>query len=221
MFPFLTFMGGVSDPLDCPWDEGWEKPLKPWEPSPLRAGRSQINAISKGSISGLPTATAATLGVAIAEIVSSLTVVLGSGIILDRLKPSPKVFFYVSAIASAIAMPVFFILVNSLDLVTIFLVYIMIQASTIPPTGILAYWYTKEFPAKYRSSGSGLAYHFGGLFAGIVTTFILPFAVALAPSTRESWPYVSIVGSVAALVSMACVLLVRETRGEGKELYER
>jgi len=34
-------MGGVSDSLDCPWDEGWEKPLRPWEPSPLRAGRIQ------------------------------------------------------------------------------------------------------------------------------------------------------------------------------------
>jgi len=39
----MNLYGRVSDPLDCPWDEGWEKPLKPWEPSLLKARRSQIS----------------------------------------------------------------------------------------------------------------------------------------------------------------------------------
>jgi len=34
-------MGGVSDPLDCLWNEGWKKPVRPWEYSPLKAGEAR------------------------------------------------------------------------------------------------------------------------------------------------------------------------------------
>ncbi|MEM1627487.1 MAG: MFS transporter [Sulfolobaceae archaeon] len=181
-----------------------------------------ISALAKGSpIGGLPPATVGTLGVSIGYIVALFTVVLASGIILDKKRPSPKIFFYISTIASAVITPIFFLLVNSLDLTTIILAYIMLTMVVIIPTSVQAYWYTKEFEAKYRYSGSGLAYQFGGLFGGIFVTFILPSIIALAPSVVQAWPYVTAAYSIASIISLICTILVRETKGSEKELYER
>ncbi|QGA54008.1 MFS transporter [Sulfolobus sp. E5-1-F] len=184
---------------------------------------SYIVTLAKGGlIGGLPSPAVASLGGAIGFIVALWTATLAAGILLDKKKiRSPKVVFYISTTASAIAVPIFFILANTLSLPLIMIAYIILVTATVPSTAVQAYWYTKEFETKYRVSGAGLAYQFGGLFSGIYTTFVLPPIIALAPSILQSWPYVAASAAAVSMISLICTILVKETKGDDKELYER
>jgi MFS family permease len=74
--------------------------------------------------------------------------------------------------------------------------------------------FAEYFPTKFRYSGAGLSFQVGALFNGIVGAFLLPVIIASAGGIVPSAPYVILLCVVAIFVSLACIVKIRETKGD-------
>lgn len=116
------------------------------------------------------------------------------------------------AVWALISVIIFFPLVNTLNHTLIILADMMLFGPTVFTIASQNTLFAESFPTKYRASGSGLAYTFGGLITGIVTVFIIPSIVVFSGGLLKSDVYVQIVGIIIVLLSITALLFIKETR---------
>ncbi len=118
----------------------------------------------------------------------------------------------VGASWALISVIIFFPLVNTMNHGLVILADMMLFGPTVFTIASQNTLFAESFPTKYRASGSGLAYTFGGLIAGLITVFVLPTIIVLSGGLLNSWPYVETVGIIVVLASIVALIFVRETR---------
>ena len=178
--------------------------------SPLLAGGVQIAYFSSLHLRffGLPAPIFVLLTIGIWYIVAYPFVTI-LGWLSDRI--GRKKSFIIGQILLLLSIPILVLAVNSLNPVLIFLTYGFLLVSQMSPFGILPAWFSELFPTKYRYSGAGLAFQWGGFGTGVAAT-ILPIIIANArgislitlPAAEEV---------VLVIIGIAAAVLLPETRG--------
>lgn len=124
---------------------------------------------------------------------------------------------FVTAIIAIASIIVYLPLLRTLDPSLIILAQILVQSTAAAGLAISATVFAEYFPTSFRYSGSGLSFQLGGLYYGIIVTFVEPVILArlgILPSAT----YIVLTVAVAMIISLVCILALRETRGERMEL---
>lgn len=111
-----------------------------------------------------------------------------------------------------ISVIIFFPLVNTLNHTLIIIADMMLFGPTVFTIASQNTLFAESFPTKYRASGSGLAYTFGGLITGLITVFVIPSIVVFSGGLLKSDIYVQIVGIIITLASITALYFIKETR---------
>lgn len=121
---------------------------------------------------------------------------------------------FATAVIAMIATAIYVPLLHTLNPNLIILAQFLLQATAASGLAISASVFAEYFPTLFRYSGSGLSFQFGGLYYGIIITFIEPVILArmgIIPSAS----YVVVTILVAMIIALACVAALKETRGSG------
>lgn len=149
-----------------------------------------------------------TLAVGVGTGVAALFALLGS--VLADVIGRKKIVFVASLLTSIVAFP-FFLAVNTLIPVWIFIAYIMFACVNQLGGGPVNVLFPEQFPTRYRYSGSGLCFQFGGLIAGILSGFLLPAIIAIE-GPMKAWPYVALTTLIMGIIGAIAVIPLRETK---------
>jgi MFS family permease len=157
------------------------------------------------------TASFATFSAAIGASVGSVFLIIGalSGDLFGRKKT-----FLFSSVIMIVALIVYLPLLSTLNPSLIYSAQIFEQAAAgigIPMTSVI---FAEYFPTRYRYSASGLSFQFGNLFFGIIVTFIMPLIIAISGGVLASTFAVTALMVASALISLVCILFLRETKGD-------
>jgi len=99
------------------------------------------------------------------------------------------------------------------DPVLIILASIIFFAVVFYPFGMIAAWFTEGFPTKYRYTGTGLSYQFGGLLSGLTSSLIPPLIVLLTGlSADKVWPYYALTYTIICIVSALSTLIYSKVK---------
>ncbi|MEM0033396.1 MAG: MFS transporter [Saccharolobus sp.] len=167
-------------------------------------------ALKVSPLFGLTTPSYMLLVVGISAILGGISTFLG-GIASDKLGRK-KVMIIASGITALIIYP-YLLLFFTRNPLLLILAGLLIYLPRFFGQGPLPAFFTEIFPAKYRYSGSGLAYQFGGLLTGIATGVIFPSILAFTHATvLSAWIYAGALGTIIAAVSFVTLLFIREEK---------
>jgi MFS family permease len=148
---------------------------------------------------------------------SALTVaiILAAGAISDRVGRRPPI------IAGALLITVwafpFFWLVDTASPWLIFVALVVGGAGSSLTYGPLAAYLSEMFDARVRYSGASLAYQLAAIIVSGGTPFLMTALLAATGTTASVSAYIALMG----LVTLGCVLALRETAGGDAEPAER
>jgi FtsH-binding integral membrane protein len=74
--------------------------------------------------------------------------------------------------------------------------------------------FAEYFPTKFRYSASGLSFAISNLIIGLMVSFMLPVIIASTGGILLSAPYVIVTVFAVVIVSLICILKLRETKGD-------
>lgn len=125
-----------------------------------------------------------------------------------------KKTFLFSELIQIIALLVYVPLLNTLNPSLVILAQIFLEAAVAIGVTMSSVVFAEYFPTRYRASGAGLSFQFGGLIAGIEATFILPLIIVLGGGAISSAPDVMLLMIVVTILSLVFTLGLKETKGE-------
>ncbi|WP_338603101.1 MFS transporter [Sulfolobus tengchongensis] len=149
------------------------------------------------------------LGVVIQGVVG-VFITIFSGYISDRI--GRKRTLIIGGILGVISLPLFFTMALTRSAVMVLLSEVLMGITTWWGLGVIIALYSENYPTNVRASGAGLSYQLGGFIAGIVLALILPLAILAGHGIIGSWPYVSMIGIIIAIISIISHLTLKETK---------
>ncbi|MEM0373644.1 MAG: sugar transporter, partial [Sulfolobales archaeon] len=79
------------------------------------------------------------------------------------------------------------------------------------PFGAVAAWFSEGFPTKYRYTGTGLSYQFGGLLSGLISSLVPPLIILLTNLPISSlWIYYAVTYTIICIVSAISTFIYSE-----------
>jgi MFS family permease len=106
----------------------------------------------------------------------------------------------------------YFLLLQTLNPILIAVAQMLLYGFSDIPVGSNTGLYAESFATKYRYTGSGFTYSFGGLISGILLALILP-ALLVTYGVVGAWQAVSLCAVGFVAMSLLASFFVKETRG--------
>jgi MFS family permease len=154
-----------------------------------------------------------TLAVAIGGVAAIISNMLGS--VLAQIMG--RRLTYIVAILSGIIFTFpFFLLISTLNVLFIYLSFIIMLFINEMGFGVLASIGPEQFPTRLRYSGTGFSYQLGTFFVGLVLLLVVPYFESRF-GVVNAWPYVAIFMIVLLFISLFSVLKLRETKNKTLE----
>ncbi len=122
-----------------------------------------------------------------------------------------KKVLLVSAIATALFVFPYFLLLNTRDTVLIIVGQVVMLACQQFCYGVVGAWYSENFPARYRYSGTGLVYYITSLFGSGSFPVLASFLLLAFGGPSNAWPYIAAIGLGYAATAALTTVLSRET----------
>jgi|BEDMetMinimDraft_2_1075160.scaffolds.fasta_scaffold00282_5 MHS family shikimate/dehydroshikimate transporter-like MFS transporter len=152
-----------------------------------------------------------TISVTIANVVTLIMVILISYIISLRGSRGKKVVIWIGYSLTALFLPFYFILINTLDYLLILLaiiVFTIFQRIGDSVTGPLI---AEQFPTKYRYSGTSLSYQISALIAGLNLGVVQPALIG-SFGILGSFSYVLLTYAIITVLGILCAIGVKEVK---------
>jgi len=152
-----------------------------------------------------------TISVTIANVVTLIMVILISYIISLRGSRGKKVVIWIGYSLTALFLPFYFILINTLDYLLILLaiiVFTIFQRIGDSVTGPLI---AEQFPTKYRYSGISLSYQISALIAGLNLGVVQPALIG-SFGILGSFSYVLLTYAIITVLGILCAMGVKEVK---------
>jgi MFS family permease len=152
-----------------------------------------------------------TISVTIANVVTLIMVILISYIISLRGSRGKKVVIWIGYSLTALFLPFYFILINTLDYLLILLaiiVFTIFQRIGDSVTGPLI---AEQFPTKYRYSGTSLSYQISALIAGLNLGVVQPALIG-SFGILGSFSYVLLTYAIITVLGILCAMGVKEVK---------
>lgn len=117
------------------------------------------------------------------------------------------------SIVTIVSVIIYLPLLDSMNSGLIILAQCLLQATSAASLALCAAFLAEYFPTSYRYSASGLSFQLGGLYYGIVVTFIEPVVLATI-GIKESASFIVVIILVGIVISLMCIGTAKETQGE-------
>ena len=156
----------------------------------------------------------ATVSVILGGLFAILTAIAGA-LISDKF--GRKKTLYLSAILTMIFAYPYFMLLNTGNYALIILAQLLLIGSIFIAAGVIPILLAEQFITKYRYSGVGLSNQFGGVLAGVLTTFVLPAIIISSGTLTAAWPKIAMVSIGVCLLSIIFISFIQETKGKKME----
>ncbi len=144
--------------------------------------------------------------------VTQMIVVFFSSLLGDKI--GRKKVLLVSAIASAVFVFPYFLLLNTRITILLIVGQVIMTACEQFAYGLVGAWYAEHFPAEYRYSGTGLVYYITSLFGSV---YLLLATYLLGVFSANAWPYIAAIGLGYAATAALTTFLSSETLGASVE----
>ena len=151
----------------------------------------------------------ATVSVILGGIFAIFTAICGA-FISDKI--GRKKTLYLSALLTMVFAYPYFMLINTGSYALIILAQLLLIGSIFIAAGVIPIFLAEQFVTKYRYSGVGLSNQFGGVLAGVLTTFVLPAIIISSGTLTAAWPKIAFVSIGICILSIIFISLIKETK---------
>ncbi|MEM1627425.1 MAG: MFS transporter [Sulfolobaceae archaeon] len=124
-------------------------------------------------------------------------------------KVGRKKIILASILMVAVYSFLYFFLINTKDYILAIIAQVIAWFSLFGYSNVAAF-FAEHYPTKYRYTGTSLSYHVGGL-SGAIIPIIASYIVVIGGGAMRAWPYIALLISANAIVSLIALLLTKET----------
>jgi MHS family shikimate/dehydroshikimate transporter-like MFS transporter len=142
---------------------------------------------------------------------TQIAIIFVSSVVGDKI--GRKKVLLISAVATALFVYPYFILLNTKNILLLILGQVVMLACQQFCYGVVGAWYSEHFPAKYRYSGTGLVYYITSLLGSGTFPVLGAYMLLAFGGPLNAWPFIAAIGLGYAVIAALATIFSRETIG--------